>query len=229
MDAYSAALAVPIAISTVLAGSLGYVLVPLFAERMATGGSRDAGTAIGQVGLYLLAISLLIAAGLAAAAGPLAAALCPGFSPPRVALTATLLRIVSLLVVANSLISFLNAASHCLRRFALPAAAGVVGTLVTLAYVALLHSRQGIHAAAWGVVIGAAATHADLAADVAGAVAISGAVAAGAAARGPPVRMRSCCRCWSERSAGDSIRCWTATLARTFPRAAFRTWRTPGG
>ena len=158
MDAYSAALAVPIVISTVMAGSLGYVLVPIFAEQMVAGGTPAAAAVTGQVGLYLLGLSLLLSLGVAAAAGPLAATLCPGFSPPLVALTAELLRIVAALVVFNSLISFLNAVCHCQRRFALPAAAGVVGPLVTLAYVAAYQARQGIHAAAWGVVAGAAAT-----------------------------------------------------------------------
>jgi len=158
MDAYSAALAVPVVISTVLAGSLGYVLVPIFAEQMEVGGTPAAAAVTGQVGWYLLSLSLLLSLGLVAAAGPLAAALCPGFSSPLVALTAELLRIVAALVVFNSLISFLNAVCHCQRRFALPAAAGVVGPLVTLAYVAAFQSRQGIHAAAWGLVVGAAAT-----------------------------------------------------------------------
>lgn len=159
MDAYAAALAAPVVISTVLAGSLGYVLVPAFAEQLAAGGPRAAAAVTGQVGLYLLGVSLLIAAGLTAGARPLAAALCPGFAAPQIALTAELLRILAVLVAANSLISFLNAVHHCLRQFALPAAAGVFGTLVTLAYVALCHTRQGIHAAAWGVALGAAATN----------------------------------------------------------------------
>jgi putative peptidoglycan lipid II flippase len=39
-----------------------------------------------------------------------------------------------------------------------PAAAGVVGTVITLAYVLLFHERQGIFAVGWGVVLGAATT-----------------------------------------------------------------------
>jgi putative peptidoglycan lipid II flippase len=75
-----------------------------------------------------------------------------------VGLTTELLRILALLIVANSLISFLNAEHHCWRQYAIPAAAGVVGTLVALGYVALLHSRQGIHSVAWGLVAGAVST-----------------------------------------------------------------------
>ena len=43
-------------------------------------------------------------------------------------------------------------------RFALPALAGVIGTLVTLGYVIILHRTNGIYAVAWGVVIGSMAT-----------------------------------------------------------------------
>jgi putative peptidoglycan lipid II flippase len=157
MDAYVAALALPIVVSMILSGSLGYVLVPIFAEQLAAGGERAATAVSSQIGLYLLFLTVAIAAAAAAFARPIAGLLCPGFSPSQLALTAQLLRISSLLIVANSLISFLNSLYHCVHRFAQPAAAGVVGTLITVAYVAALH-RQGIHAVAWGVVLGAAVT-----------------------------------------------------------------------
>src|SRR5207247_232972 len=99
------------------------------------------------------------------AASWLTAALCPGFSSDEQQLTAALLRVSSVLIVANSLIAYLNALFHAHGRFAQPAVAGVIGTLVTLGYVIALHDRYapGIFAVAWGVVIGAAVTVALLA------------------------------------------------------------------
>ena len=156
MDALVAALAPPVMIATVLSGSLGYVLVPVFAERLAAGGRQEATAVTGQIGLYLLVVAAIATTVVMAIARPLAEALCPGFSASDQALTAGLLKILALLIVANSLVAFGSALYHCERQFALPAAAGVAGTLVTLAYVVLLHRRQGIEAVAWGVVAGAA-------------------------------------------------------------------------
>jgi len=158
MDAFVAALAAPITLAAILSGSLGYVLVPVVAEQLATKNDKDAATVASQIGLYLLAVSFALTLIAIAAAEPLNALLFPGFSSNQLSLTTSLWRILSLLIVANSLIAYLNALFHSYQRFAPPALAGVLGTLVTLAYVILLHHRQGIHAVAWGVVVGAAAT-----------------------------------------------------------------------
>ncbi|HMC09689.1 MAG TPA: lipid II flippase MurJ, partial [Pirellulaceae bacterium] len=163
MDAYVAALALPVVIATILSGSLGYALVPVIAERLAAASNRDAATAASQIGLYLFTLSVVITSLVLATARPLMAILCPGFSADEQRLTADLLRISSLLIMANSLIAYLNALFHSYRHFARPALAGVVGTLVTFGYVVLLHDRQGIFAVAWGVVFGAAVTVAILA------------------------------------------------------------------
>jgi putative peptidoglycan lipid II flippase len=158
MDALVAALAVPVVIAAIVAGSLGYVMVPVYAEQVAAGRQREAALFVGQIGFYVLALSTLVAIGVAALAQPLAAMLFPGFSQSQLSLTASLLRVLSLLIVGNSLIAFLNAYYHCQRRFVWPAAAGVIGTLVTLACIVALHKGQGIDAVAWGLVVGAAVT-----------------------------------------------------------------------
>jgi hypothetical protein len=50
MDAFVAALALPVVIATILSGSLG-VLVPIYAERLAAGGQRSE-CGHGQMGLH---------------------------------------------------------------------------------------------------------------------------------------------------------------------------------
>src|SRR5439155_24146819 len=80
MDAYVAALAPPVVLATILSGSLGYVLVPVVAERRAAGSERDATAAAAQIGLYLLVLSVVLTAMSVVAAPGLAALLCPGFS-----------------------------------------------------------------------------------------------------------------------------------------------------
>jgi putative peptidoglycan lipid II flippase len=158
MDAFVAALAPPVVIATILSGSLGYVLVPVFAERLTAAGERDAIAVSSQIGLYLTGLSGFATFLVAAAAASLIGLLCPGFATEKQQLAAELLQVLSGLIVANSLIAFLNAHFHCRRRFVWPAAAGVIGTLVTLGYVLSMHERQGIRAVAWGVLIGAVVT-----------------------------------------------------------------------
>jgi putative peptidoglycan lipid II flippase len=106
----------------------------------------------------LLGLSLFVAALVAIFAGSIAAAVCPGFPPERIDLTARLVAILSLLIIGNCLIAYLNGLFHAYRRFLMPAAAGVAGTLMTLVYVILLHGRQGIFSVAWGVVLGSGLT-----------------------------------------------------------------------
>src|SRR5204862_6910733 len=89
---------------------------------------------------------------------PIVALLCPGFGNAERQMAATLLQILSPLILANTLIAYLNALFHAYQRFSAPAIAGVAGTFVTLAYVILLHPRQGIYAVGCGVVLGAVLT-----------------------------------------------------------------------
>jgi len=158
MDAYVAALALPVVMATVLSGPLGYVLVPAVAERLAHEGETAAARVASQIGLFVLGLSLAIAGVIGAAAGPISELLCPGFGEEKLRLTASLLSILSLLLPLNSLISYLNALFQAYHRFTRPAVAGVVGPLVTVVYVVLLHHQQGIAAVAWGLVAGAAVT-----------------------------------------------------------------------
>lgn len=156
MDAYVAALAPPMVLATIVSGSLGYVLIPIVAERRAAGNERDAAAIAAQIGFYLVVLSAILCGASVLSAREFTKLLCPGFPSSEQDLTASLLRVSSALIIANSLIAYLNALFHSYRRFTLPAVAGVIGTLVTLVYVIALHDRQGILAVAWGVVVGAA-------------------------------------------------------------------------
>jgi putative peptidoglycan lipid II flippase len=158
MDAYVAALAVPVVMATILSGSLGYVLVPVVAHELAAGETKKAAAIVSQFGLALAGLTLVIAGAMAFTAQPLARLLCPGFSEEQQLLTGQLLAVSAWLVFANSFVSYLNALSHCYRRFARPAVAGVLGTAATLAYVLWFQESHGIFAVAWGVVAGALVT-----------------------------------------------------------------------
>jgi putative peptidoglycan lipid II flippase len=162
MDAFVAALAVPAVIAAILSGSLGYVLMPVFSERLLAFGQRDALRVTSQVGLVVIVLGGLVSAAVSTFARPIVDAMCPGFTEQQRELTARLLSLLAILVETNSLIAFLNALHHCHRRFALPALAGVIGTLATLLYVIVMHDRQSIHALAWAVSLGSVVTTAIL-------------------------------------------------------------------
>src|SRR5688572_13099620 len=51
MDALRAALNLPVVISAMLSGSLGFALIPVFAERLAAAGERSANAVASQIGL----------------------------------------------------------------------------------------------------------------------------------------------------------------------------------
>jgi putative peptidoglycan lipid II flippase len=154
VDAYVAALALPTVLGTMMSASLGYVLVPIIAEARRREDFRTAAVVATQIGGGLTALALMITVVVAAAAVPLTTALCSGFSSAEMKLTAALMRVLSLLIVTNSLIAYQNALHHSFGQFARPAVAGVVGTGVTLLYMALFHDRQGIFSIAWGMVGG---------------------------------------------------------------------------
>src|SRR5205814_299850 len=98
----------PVVLAMVLSGSLGYVLVPVLAERRAAGSEREAAAVAAQIGFYLVAISLALFGISVVMARELTKLLCPGFSTDEQELTASLLRVSAALIVANSLIAYLN-------------------------------------------------------------------------------------------------------------------------
>lgn len=161
MDAFVAALAVPTVIAAILSGSLGYVLVPVFSERMAALGEREALRVTVLTGFWVLIVGWIVSLLIGAAARPIVDWMCPGFSSEQRELTADLLKLMSVLIGFNSAIAFLNALHHCHRQFALPAFAGVLGTLTTLGYVAIV-AKWTIYAVAFGVVVGSVVTSAIL-------------------------------------------------------------------
>lgn len=158
MDAYVAALAWPTVVATILSGAVGYVLIPAVVRQSSAGDPRASALVGSQLGWYLLLASLLACGGTIFAAGPIMALACPGFPSPRQRLAARLLQILASLIVLNSLTSFLYSLHHAQQRFARPAAAGVVGTLVTLGWIAARAPHRPIDELAWGVVAGSVVT-----------------------------------------------------------------------
>lgn len=71
MDAYVAALAVPVLVSMILSGSIGgYVLVPTIAKLQADGKEGEAAATITQGGIWLSLLAIFVAAVIVVVARP---------------------------------------------------------------------------------------------------------------------------------------------------------------
>ena len=156
MDAYGAALTPPTVLSALLMGSLGYAFLPRFIESSQQQGDASGWQLAASLG-WLLTIGLTaVSAAGALFAQPLMAVLYPGFTVAETELTAGLFRWLVWLALANSLIGFLQSLHHARQSFAIPAAATVVGTLITLVWTWLRAPAGGIDAVVEGVVCGSA-------------------------------------------------------------------------
>jgi putative peptidoglycan lipid II flippase len=154
MDAYFAAMTLPMATSMIATGALANAFVPVFLESREQGGPDAAWETMNSFGFFLVAVSLLVVVLCQAAAVPLMSALHPGFSDEQKQLTTSLFRVVSWLVLTNSLTSFLQSVHNGLTKFALPAAAPLMGILTSVIYAFVFHSTKGMLAAAEAVVLG---------------------------------------------------------------------------
>ncbi len=154
MDTFRAALGFPTVVSTVLVGSLGYALVPVFLETRKNFGEETAWSMAGNVAIVLILTCIAIAAVSMWAARPLMTALQPGFSASKVDRTVRLFHILTWLILTNSLTSFLRAVYHCHGKFAVTGIAPIVGMTATLLYTVLAYRDQGIRAVSIAVLLG---------------------------------------------------------------------------
>lgn len=157
MDAFVAAIALPTVLSSIFIGSLGYALVPTFAERLGVGDTEKAWATANSLLLVLAVFTGLSAGAICLAARPLTEVLYPGFSSQQAEQTARLVTVLSWLMVTNGLIAYSQAIHHCHKRFSVPAIAPVLGIGTTLAIV-LLFQDSGIDAVGAAVLLGSVVT-----------------------------------------------------------------------
>jgi putative peptidoglycan lipid II flippase len=131
------------------------VLIPLLSQTQASHGSEASHAAASEIGVGVLVTSLLFGGLLIAMAGVLIPPLYHSLGPEAVNLVIPLTRIFAWVVPANCLTAFLMAVHNWRGRFAIPAIAGVLGPLTTLAIILLAGSSLTIHRVALAVVLGA--------------------------------------------------------------------------
>lgn len=154
VDAFFLALAVPVFLLALVAGSFQIALVPAYLARR-----RDAGDA-GADALFAASFGRMLAV---VAAGTLAMAaaapaylpwLAPALAPGTLALTADLLWIMTLFVVTGAAAVAWGGVLNARRRFALPAIAPAFTPLVMAVLLLLFRDQLGVAALAWGAVLG---------------------------------------------------------------------------
>lgn len=153
MDAYLAATTLPMLAVTVLLGSLNFTFIPVFIEYTAKQNVSEAwkiaSTLINST-ILLLGVIAIIGIWLAPF---LISATVPGFTGERYDLSVSLMRFLWPTVVFNGLIALLSGIYNSQGRFAIPALAPVIGTIITLVIVLLASGQVGIKALGIGTLV----------------------------------------------------------------------------
>jgi putative peptidoglycan lipid II flippase len=133
LDAYYAALTLPSLIAAVITIAAEAALLPLYLERLARGGPREAELVYGRSCAWILLGLAAAAAMLAAGAEIWTAILAPGFDSAQRLLTARLLRLGAGQIVLSGAADLAATLYLAHRRFLPPVTAPVVGAGASLA------------------------------------------------------------------------------------------------
>lgn len=154
VDAFFLALAVPVFLLALVAGSFQIALVPAYLGRRRSAGP-DAADALFAAGFgRMLAVVSAAALAMAAAAPLYLPWLAPALPAATLALAADLLWIMTLFVFAGAGAVAWGGVLNARRRFALPAIAPAFTPLVMALLLLAARDRLGIAALAWGAVLG---------------------------------------------------------------------------
>ncbi len=153
LDVFMAVQAIPLVVGSILAGSLGSVLIPQAHDLEQRHGREARETFLNRLGWVLLAGSVLLAVPLVIFPGGVVQSLFSGFTETQLELASQLLLILAWLIPINTLTSYFYGVYHSRQRFFLPAAAGLVGPFVTV-WLALWLQEWGVQGIAWAVLGG---------------------------------------------------------------------------
>ncbi len=153
--AFQAASTIPTMIFDLLVGGmLSAALVPVFSDYARPEHRREFGQVVGTVmsvlGLAVAGLVVLVVL----LAEPLAHLIAGGLSPELVAVTATLLRMMTPAVWFLAISGVVTGALFALRRFTFPAFAAAIYNLGIIVATLALHERFGIYSLAIGVLLG---------------------------------------------------------------------------
>lgn len=154
VDAFFVALALPVFLVQLIAGSFQIAAVPSLLAATRHGG-QDRASALAGAGTLTVSLAVAVVAILAAAFAPLfLPVIAPGFSDRALVLAADMLWIMTLFAIMGGLAYAGGAMLTAERRFALPAIAPALTPLVMTVLLIAFREELGVTALAWGAVLG---------------------------------------------------------------------------
>ncbi len=152
-DAYFAAESVVLLLADLIVAGFSMAFIPLFAQRRAARGDREARRFAHSFGLLSIAVSLALAALVALASPLLARVIAPGFHGQARELTVQLLRVMSLSIASLGLTAHLTGLLQSDKQFIVPELAQVGYGATLLGAALFLTDEVGVMALAWGTVL----------------------------------------------------------------------------
>lgn len=168
VDTFSAALAVPVVLISILTSSIGYIMVPLLVPltqgnqqepdktkvELSNREFKQVAFSVGVLAIGSCAIASLL---IGFFASPITALLYPRFENAEHELASGMLRILSPIIMLSAIQGWLQGIYHSRQSFLVPALANAVGpSAVTLLLFLPVQLTQPIHWIAWCLLIGTA-------------------------------------------------------------------------
>lgn len=154
-DAFFAASYLPCYVAIFFEGVFFLVFMPLFARVASQNSKEKSDQFIAEILLVTMVLTCLVTALAWWFAPWLMGQMVPGFSAAERALTCTLFRIMSVVIVFMSLTSFCKSLNSYFGHYGLAASATLVEAAGAIGVTVLSWKIWGIYGAAWGAVLGA--------------------------------------------------------------------------
>lgn len=144
-DTYFAATVVPQLILSVLSGSLGYVLVPIFSNLRGVKFYKEAWNFIQITGFFFITVILLLIL-LSSFWVPL---LFPGFDKAAISETISFTKIQLISVFFSAILTVIWAVNNALQKFYIIEITSIIANLISLCLLVYLIDKCGLIGAAW--------------------------------------------------------------------------------
>lgn len=138
MDVYLAATTLPMFIVNILAQSLSYTFIPVFAEYRAKDPGEIWTVVSSFININALTTVVLCVAGIIFAQ-PIMKLLAPGFTPEKLLRSAELLRWFFPMIIFTVINGLMASVYYSNQRFVIPSLSSVISPLLTIAYVLLFY------------------------------------------------------------------------------------------
>ncbi len=153
-DAYLVAISIPLFVTTVINGSLGYIFIPSFVEFQETGNQKESQQFLFSITIFLVSFLLSITLLFYFFDELLIKILFPSFDSIYRSLVQNLLIILLPTILLNVLSAFLSSLYQIQGNFLMPAMANAFNILLGILFFLIFKFKLGIYALAYGYTFG---------------------------------------------------------------------------